>query len=100
MVTFCILVFQLCYSGQGCHRIPDVLARMYGHKVHSLDLSYNELTSLRGLEMFPLLRELVVDNNHLTDNVVFPYMPYLHTLSLNKNRVSYNTFIIRYLFLI
>lgn len=62
---------------------------MYGHKVHSLDLSYNELTSLKGLEMFPLLRELVLDNNQLTDNLVFPYMPYLHTLSLNKNKVSF-----------
>lgn len=61
---------------------------MYGNKVHSLDLSFNDLTTLRGLEMFPLLRELVLDNNQLTDNLVFPYMPYLHTLSLNKNKVS------------
>lgn len=62
---------------------------MYGPKVQSLDLSYNDLVTLRGLEGFPLLRELVLDNNQLTDTLVLPYLPYLHTLSLNKNNVSF-----------
>lgn len=79
---------RLCYSGQKCYRIPEALVKMYGPKVQSLDLSYNELVSLRGLEGFPLLRELVLDNNQLTDSLVLPYLPYLHTLSLNKNSIN------------
>jgi len=79
---------RLCYSGQKCHRIPEALVKMYGPKVQSLDLSYNELVTLRGLEGFPLLRELVLDNNQLTDSLVLPYLPHLHTLSLNKNCIN------------
>ncbi|KAJ8985629.1 hypothetical protein NQ317_015125 [Molorchus minor] len=78
---------SLCYSGQKCQRIPEALIKLYGVKVHSLDLSYNELASLHGLEGFPQLRELVLDNNQLSDSLSFPYMPELHTLSLNKNNI-------------
>ncbi|KAJ8946628.1 hypothetical protein NQ318_007233 [Aromia moschata] len=77
----------LCYSGQKCRRIPETLVKLYGPKVHSLDLSYNELVALNGLEGFPKLRELVLDNNLLSDSLVLPYMPDLHTLSLNKNNI-------------
>jgi Leucine-rich repeat (LRR) protein len=58
-----LILFQLCYSGQKCQRIPEALVKLYGAKVQSLDLSYNELVTLRGLEGFPLLTELVLDNN-------------------------------------
>lgn len=80
--------FQLCYSGQKCQRIPEALVKLYGPKIQSLDLSYNELVNLKGLEGFTELRELVLDNNQLSDSLVLPYLPDLHTLSLNKNRVS------------
>ncbi|XP_063911793.1 leucine-rich melanocyte differentiation-associated protein-like isoform X2 [Zophobas morio] len=79
---------RLCYSGQKCQRIPEALVKLYGAKVQSLDLSYNELVTLKGLEGFPLLRELVLDNNQLTDALVLPYLPHLHTLSLNKNQIT------------
>lgn len=78
---------RLCYSGQRCHRIPEALVKLYGTRVHSLDLSYNELVTLKGLEGFPLLQELVIDNNQLGDNLILPYLPHLHTLSLNKNLI-------------
>ncbi|XP_019866304.1 leucine-rich melanocyte differentiation-associated protein isoform X2 [Aethina tumida] len=78
---------RLCYSGQKCQKIPEAIVKLYGTKVHSLDLSYNELVSLKGLEGFPLLRDLVLDNNQLSDSLVLPYLPYLHTLSLNKNNI-------------
>ncbi|XP_017770738.1 PREDICTED: leucine-rich repeat-containing protein C10orf11 homolog isoform X2 [Nicrophorus vespilloides] len=77
---------RLCYTSQRCHKIPEALVKLYGSRVHSLDLSYNELVSLKGLERFSFLRELVLDNNHLADSIVFPYLPHLHTLSLNKNQ--------------
>ncbi|CAH0558862.1 unnamed protein product [Brassicogethes aeneus] len=79
---------RLCYSGQKCEKIPEAIVKLYGTKVQSLDLSYNELHTLRGLEGFPLLKELVLDNNQLTDSIVLPYLPYLHTLSLNKNNID------------
>ncbi|KAK9685473.1 hypothetical protein QE152_g38015 [Popillia japonica] len=84
---------KLCYSGQRCHRIPDALIKLYGPKLYgpkvsALDLSYNELVTLRGLEGFPNLQELILDNNQLGDAISFPRLPQLHTLSLNKNRIE------------
>ncbi|KAL3277074.1 hypothetical protein HHI36_012435 [Cryptolaemus montrouzieri] len=78
---------QLCYSGQKCQKIPEALVKLYGNKTQSLDLSYNELVSLRGLEGFPLLKELILDNNDLSDSLVLPYLPHLNLLSLNKNKI-------------
>lgn len=79
---------RLSYVGQDVTRIPLVLCRLYGSRVHTLDLSYNSLTSLAHLEHFPHLSELILDNNHLGDFMVFPHLPNLHTLSLNKNNIS------------
>jgi len=79
---------RLCYTGQRVHKIPETLVKLYGSKTHSLDLSYNELVSLKGLEGFCFLRELILDNNQLSDSLVLPYLPYLNTLSLNKNQIN------------
>ncbi|KAI5703524.1 hypothetical protein M8J76_005297 [Diaphorina citri] len=79
---------RLSYVGQDVTRIPLVLCKLYGSRVHTLDLSYNSLTSLTHLEYFPHLSELVLDNNHLGDYMVFPNLPNLHTLSLNKNNIT------------
>lgn len=82
----------MCYSGQNCTRIPDALTKLYGHKVQSLDLSFNELITLKGLDTFTDLRELVLDNNKLGDNIDIPRLPKLHTLSLNKNQVFWKLY--------
>lgn len=95
MIICIFCLFQLCYSGQKCYKIPEALIKLYGTKVHSLDLSYNELVTLKGLEGFPHLRELILDNNQLTDNLNIPLLPHLHTLSLNKNRVSLPSFAVQ-----
>ncbi|XP_076257677.1 leucine-rich melanocyte differentiation-associated protein-like isoform X2 [Rhynchophorus ferrugineus] len=78
---------RLCYCGQNCRKIPEALCKLYGPKVHCLDLSFNELTSLKGLDAFPNIQELVLDNNQLSDTIVLPNLPKLHTLSLNKNNI-------------
>lgn len=80
--------FELCFVGQDCHRIPSILGATYGLQTKRLDLSYNAIRSLDGLERFPYLEELVLDNNFIDDGVVVPYLDTLHTLSLNKNKVS------------
>ncbi|XP_026322234.1 leucine-rich melanocyte differentiation-associated protein-like isoform X2 [Hyposmocoma kahamanoa] len=79
---------RLSYCGQDCKRIPPGLWRMYGAKVQYLDLSYNCLETLSGLEQFPRLEELILDNNKLSDGVGFPLLPRLRTLSLNNNQIT------------
>lgn len=51
-------------------------------------MSYNDLTTIKGLEGFVHLKELILDNNQLNDNLIIPYLPDVCTLSLNKNNVS------------
>jgi len=48
------------------------------------------IRTLRGLSSFVCLEELVLDNNSLGDKALLeiPHMPKLHTLTLNKNKVS------------
>lgn len=79
---------RLSFVGQECHRLPSVLGKLYGPRVISLDLSYNCLTTLAGIEQFPVLEELILDNNQLPDSTTFPSLPKLHTLSLNKNCIN------------
>ena len=46
--------------------------------------------SLKGLLGFDKLQELVLDNNNLSDDVEFPKMESLETLTINKNSVSFH----------
>ncbi|XP_063814756.1 leucine-rich melanocyte differentiation-associated protein [Pseudophryne corroboree] len=46
------------------------------------------LWSLDGLEGFVCLKELILDNNQLGNHVCFPSLPYLHTLTINKNQLT------------
>lgn len=79
---------QLCFVGQDCQRIPSILGATYGLQTKRLDLSYNAIRSLDGLEKFPYLEELILDNNFIDDSVTLPRLETLHTLSLNKNKVT------------
>ncbi|XP_008183978.1 leucine-rich melanocyte differentiation-associated protein isoform X2 [Acyrthosiphon pisum] len=79
---------QLCYVGQDVTSIPEILGKMYGSKVKSLDLSFNSLTTLNHSELFPDLEELVLDNNNLDDTIKLPYLPHLHILSMNNNKIT------------
>lgn len=80
-------MFQLCYVGQEVTSIPEILGKIYGSKVKSLDLSFNCLNTLNYSELFPGLEELILDNNNLDDTIKLPNLPYLHTLSMNNNDV-------------
>ena len=48
--------------------------------------------SLAGLELFPHLEEVILDSNGLTDSVIesLPQLQKVHSLSLNKNKISFN----------
>ncbi|XP_043911454.1 leucine-rich melanocyte differentiation-associated protein [Protopterus annectens] len=44
--------------------------------------------SLEGLKEFSCLEELILDNNLLGNDLRLPRLPYLHTLTLNKNQIT------------
>ncbi|XP_062831944.1 leucine-rich melanocyte differentiation-associated protein isoform X1 [Anolis carolinensis] len=79
---------QVSYIGQDCRKIPEFLGRKYGNIAKRLDLSFNLLKSLEGLETFSGLEELILDNNLLGNDLQLPRLPHLHTLMLNKNQIS------------
>uniref|UniRef100_A0A0B6ZDE4 Leucine-rich melanocyte differentiation-associated protein n=1 Tax=Arion vulgaris TaxID=1028688 RepID=A0A0B6ZDE4_9EUPU len=79
---------QLSYLGSDVESLPLHLIQDYCNITSRLDLSFNRLKSLRGLEHFKFLKELVLDNNELGDNIVFPRLQDVHTLTLNKNRLT------------
>lgn len=56
-----------------------------GHSVISLNL---DISDLRFLTEFPQLTTLVVDDNQITSQVKVPFLPKLHTLWLNHNRIK------------
>nr|XP_020861855.1 leucine-rich repeat-containing protein C10orf11 homolog isoform X1 [Phascolarctos cinereus] len=47
-----------------------------------------ERWSLEGLSAFTGLEELILDNNLLGNDLALPGLPRLHTLTLNKNRIT------------
>nr|XP_034993187.1 leucine-rich melanocyte differentiation-associated protein isoform X3 [Zootoca vivipara] len=79
---------QVSYIGQDCKEIPAFLGRNYGRIAKRLDLSFNLLRSLEGLETFNGLEELILDNNLLRNDLRLPRLPHLHTLMLNKNQIT------------
>ena len=77
--------------GEDAEFIPAEVVRKYKKTAKRLDLSYNRLKSVAGIEQFSCLEELVLDNNELTDpSLTLPLLPRLHTLTLNKNHVSHS----------
>ncbi|XP_063995724.1 leucine-rich melanocyte differentiation-associated protein-like [Diachasmimorpha longicaudata] len=76
------------YTGQRASKVPQGLVKIVGEDCLSLDLSYNELTSLSALKEYIHLQELILDNNDLHDLKTLPYMPNLTTLSLNNNKID------------
>ncbi|KZC04548.1 Leucine-rich repeat-containing protein C10orf11 like protein, partial [Dufourea novaeangliae] len=81
------------YTGQRAEKIPGGLVGVVGYDCTSLDLSYNELTSIAAIKDFERLQELILDNNKLRDLKTLPQMSTLTTLSLNNNEVCFVFFL-------
>ncbi|XP_077438237.1 leucine-rich melanocyte differentiation-associated protein [Vanacampus margaritifer] len=79
---------HISYIGHDCKDIPDFLGDSFGDFARRLDLSFNQLRSLAGLKTFTELEELVIDNNLLGNDLRLPRLPNLHTLMLNKNKLT------------
>ncbi|XP_012350635.1 leucine-rich melanocyte differentiation-associated protein [Apis florea] len=76
------------YTGQRAEKIPGGLVGVVGDNCTSLDLSYNELTSITAVKYFESLQELILDNNKLRDLKTLPRILNLTTLSLNNNKIT------------
>ncbi|XP_012145281.1 leucine-rich melanocyte differentiation-associated protein [Megachile rotundata] len=79
---------QAWYTGQRAEKVPGGLVGIVGDDCTSLDLSYNELTSITAVKHFQKLQELILDNNKLRDLRTLPCIPTLTTLSLNNNKIT------------
>ncbi|XP_045212207.1 leucine-rich melanocyte differentiation-associated protein-like [Mercenaria mercenaria] len=79
---------QLSYVGHDIESVPQKLIEDYSKVTTRLDLSFNQVKNLTGLEDFCHLQELVLDNNEIDDTTVFPRLQQLHTLTLNKNKLT------------
>lgn len=80
---------KLTYIAQDRQGLPLILAARFGKVATKLDLSYNNLTSYRNINLFTNLNELILDNNCLSDSSLdFKQNLRLKTLSLNKNKVN------------
>lgn len=78
---------KLIYFDQKTYKLPDAILNLYSDRVRHLDLSYNKLSSFESLELFTNLEELVLDNNYLTDEIIFPaQLNQVRLLSLNNNK--------------
>lgn len=79
---------QLSCAGKDWTEVPRKIADEYGMKARRVDLCYNALTTLKNLDLFSMCEELILDNNNLGDDITFPVIPRLRTLTLNKNQIS------------
>lgn len=77
----------MTYLGRDCKEIPPILVKLYASSATRVDLSFCSLRTLRGLESFTNLQELILDNCQLGDDTSFPALPVV-VLSMNKNNVS------------
>ncbi|ESO85812.1 hypothetical protein LOTGIDRAFT_130337, partial [Lottia gigantea] len=73
--------------GQDIVMIPESLITEYSNVTSRLDLSFNRLHCLDGVEHFEHLEELILDNNEFNDDLILPLLKRLHTLTLNKNKI-------------
>lgn len=79
---------ELSCAGREWKELPREVAEMYCAKSRRLDMCFNELVTLKYVDLFQDCEELVLDNNQLGDGVTFPALPKLTTLTLNKNQIS------------
>ncbi|XP_028405159.1 leucine-rich melanocyte differentiation-associated protein-like [Dendronephthya gigantea] len=79
---------QLSMVGRDALTIPPSLGITYGPNILRLDLSFNRLRNLEGIQGFTELRTLNLDGNEIDDDVIFPLLNYLETLTMNKNKIT------------
>ncbi|CRK88024.1 CLUMA_CG001810, isoform A [Clunio marinus] len=82
---------KLLYHEHGSDEIPEeIIAEFSGKDVTQVDFSSNSLVSLDCISRFAMLREVILDNNFLSDATIFPKhsFPNITLLSLNNNKLE------------
>ncbi len=74
---------ELNLSGRRIRKI----VKLFGHQLHALDLSHNDLTEVPDF-ILPNLRWLWLNNNKLTCLPDFRYMSHLRCLMVTNNQLS------------
>lgn len=84
-----IFLLKLKCSGQKLRKLPTATDHegLDIGQIKYMDLSYNKISTLDGLESFTSLETLILDCNRITDDIEFPCCKSLTTISLNKNQV-------------
>jgi len=78
---------HLAIVGQGMTSIPNFPEKIYP-QVISLDLSFNQISVINGLEKFAQLKNLVLDNNEVISEQNLPKLDSLDTLWVNGNNIT------------
>eukprot|EP00756_Hemistasia_phaeocysticola_P000213 Hpha_TRINITY_DN10146_c0_g1::TRINITY_DN10146_c0_g1_i1::g.131593::m.131593 len=79
---------RLSAVGAGISSLTVLRHHLGAERVTALDATANDLVGLSGLDLFPRLESLVLDNNSVTSLDGLPELRDLHTLWLNKNALS------------
>ncbi|XP_012942489.2 uncharacterized protein LOC101852718 [Aplysia californica] len=79
---------RLSLAYRGLSGLPPDLVDQCRLTLVELDMSNNKVSDLRFLVDLCVLETLVLDNNLVTSQVKVPYLPQLHTLWLNHNRIE------------
>ncbi|XP_003748189.1 leucine-rich melanocyte differentiation-associated protein [Galendromus occidentalis] len=79
---------EVLYVDKEAQRIPDWILNKYALTAETVDISWNCLKTLNGIDSLTRLRHLILDNNDLKDPDIFDsvFCGSLQTLSLNKNQ--------------
>ena len=67
---------------------PEVFSGDTTEKIRSIDVSFNKISSLNGVDKYPALEEIILDNNAISVVDVVDQFPKVKLLSLNNNVIS------------
>ncbi|XP_046455986.1 leucine-rich melanocyte differentiation-associated protein-like [Daphnia pulex] len=89
-VFYTMTEVELRCSGQNLRKLPQPteLGSDTGQIIKYMDLSYNKISALDGIESYSSLETLILDCNRIGDDVEFPCCQSLTTISLNKNQIA------------
>lgn len=81
-------MLRIGLADQGLTEIPAKLLRRYGTDIAIVDLTGNNIQDFTFLLDLPKVEILILDHNHLTTHVRFPFCPQVSTLWINHNDVT------------
>lgn len=77
----------LSFAFKNLETVPQAWVRAHKTATH-LDFSHNHISDCAFLGGFDRIEFLNLDDNQLTAHSSLPVMPYLHTLTVNKNNIQ------------